>query len=151
MQLWNRLKILLRNLTRRQQVEGDLDDEIRSYQDMLEDEMGRREALLELGGVEQIKEEVRDVRLGATLEAMGTELRQSLRGLRRNPGLSVLGVVMLALGVGASTVVFSIFHAALLRPMPFRESDRLVQLWETRLDRGFTQASFTQPKKRSSM
>jgi predicted permease len=153
MPLWNRLKTLWRNLARKRMVEDDLDDEIRSYRDMLEDEKARtgadpsvaqREALLELGGVEQIKEEVRDVRLGATLEAMGAELRQSLRGLRRNPGLTVLGAMMLALGIGASTVVFSIFHAALLRPLPFRDSDRVVQLWETRLDRGFTQASLTQ-------
>ena len=50
--------------------------------------MARREARLELGGAAQIQEEVRDVRLGATLQAMGTELRQSLRGLRRNPGLT---------------------------------------------------------------
>ena len=153
MPLWIRFNTLWRNIARKRMVEDDLDDEIRSYRDMLEDEKAcagadpcaaRREALLELGGVEQVKEGVRDVRLGATLEAMGAELRQSLRGLRRNPGLTVLGAAMLALGIGASTLVFSIFHAALLRPLPFRDSDRLVQLWETRLDRGFNQASFTQ-------
>jgi hypothetical protein len=153
MPLWNWLKTLWRNLARKRMVEDDLDDEIRAYQDMLEDEkaragadpcVARREALIELGGVEHIKEEVRDVRLGATLEAMRTELRQSLRGLRRNPGLTVLGAVMVALGIGASTVVFSIFHAALLQPLPFRDSDRVVQLWETRLDRGFSQMTFTQ-------
>src|SRR5258707_210171 len=114
----HRIKTLWRNLKRRQRVEEELDEEIRSYQAMLEDEKtraganppaARREALLELGGAEQIKEQVRDVRLGSTLDSIGAELRQSLRGLRRNPALTAMGAIMLALGMGASTVVFSIF------------------------------------------
>lgn len=153
MPVWPRMKTLWRNVARKESVECDLADELRSYRDMLEDEkvdsgadaqVARREALLELGGVEQIKEEVRDVRVGATLQAAGVELRQSLRGLRRNPGLTILGILMLALGIGASTVVFSIFQAALLKPLPFRDSDRLVQIWETRLNRGIDHASFSE-------
>lgn len=149
----HRLKTLWRNLARKRIVEDDLNDEIRSYREMLEDEkvrsgadaiVARREALLELGGAEQIKEEVRNIRLGATLEAIGAELRQSLRGLRRNPGLTVPATVMLALGMGASTVVFSIFYAALVQPLPFRNAERLVQLTETRLERGIDEASFTE-------
>ena len=148
MQLWHRLKTLWRNVSRKQRVEKELDDEIHSYREMLEDEKARtsadpgtarREALLELGGAEQIKEAVRDVRLGVTLEAMAAELRQSWRGLRRNPGLTILGTLMLALGMGASTIVFSIFYSALLRPLPFRDSDRLVQISETRHPRGIEQ------------
>src|SRR5579863_8106598 len=108
MPLWTRLETLWRNLVRRQKVEDDLTDEIRSYQEMLEDEkartgvdpkVARREALLDLGGAEQIKENVRDVRLGATLSQIVAELRQSLRGLQRNPGLTILGASMLALGM----------------------------------------------------
>src|SRR5215471_19718660 len=124
-----RLQTLWRNLTRRQTVDSDLDDEIRSYREMLEDDKistgadpraARREASLELGGADQIKEEVRDIRMGATLSAIGAELRQSWRGLRRNPGLTFLGAALLSLGMAASIVVFSIFHSALLRPLPFR-------------------------------
>ena len=153
MPLWHRMKTLWRNLARRRQVEADLDEEIRSYQSMLEDEKtragahpraARREALLELGGAEQIKEEVRDIRLGSGLDSIGAELRQSLRALRRNPGLTAVGAIMLALGMGASTVVFSVFYAALLRPLPFRDADRVVQLWETRQDQSWSQASFTE-------
>jgi tetratricopeptide (TPR) repeat protein len=79
-----KFKALWRNLTRKQNVEGDLDAEIRSYRQLLEDEnvragadsqAARREAMLELGGVEQIKEEVRDIRAGVRLEAIWTELR----------------------------------------------------------------------------
>jgi putative ABC transport system permease protein len=151
--MWHRIQSLWRNLARRQRVEQDLDAEIRSYQAMLEDEktrsgasarVARREALLELGGAERIKEQVRDVRLGSTLEAMATELRQSLRGLRRNPALTAVGVIMLALGMGASTVVFSIFYAALVQPLPFRDADRVVELSETRLARGIDRANFTE-------
>jgi putative ABC transport system permease protein len=153
MLIWHRLKTLWRNLTRKQRVEGDLDAEIRSYQELLEDEktgagaapaQARREALLELGGAEQIKEEVRDIRLGAGLEAIWTELRQSFRGLHRNPGMSFIVVGILALGMGASTAVFSIFQSALLKPLPFRDSGRVVELAETRLDRGMDQVAFTE-------
>lgn len=153
MPVWNRIAAFWRNLARRERVENDLGDEIRAYREILEDEKvragvdpetARREALLELGGVEQIKEEVRDVRLGSSLEGIWTEIRQSVRALRRNPGLTVLGTAMLALGMGASTVVFSIFQAALLQPLPFRDPTRLVQLWETRLYRGIDQASVSE-------
>jgi predicted permease len=148
-----RLLTLWRNLTQRPRLEDDLDREIRSYQSLLEDEKtrtgadprsARREALLELGGREQIKEEVRDVRLGATFLSMAAELRQSLRGLRRNPAMSFLAILMLGLGIGAGTVVFGVFYSVLVRPMPFRDPDRLVELWETRLDRGMNQVSFTE-------
>jgi putative ABC transport system permease protein len=153
MQCWHQLRTLWRNVSRRRAIEEDLDAEIRSYQEILEDEKARtnanpetarREALLELGGTEQIKEAVRDVRLGVTLDEIAAELRQSWRGLRRNPGLTILGTLMLALGMGASTAVFSIFYSALLRPLPFRDSSRLVQISETRLARGIDRAAFTE-------
>jgi len=149
---WHRMKMLWRNLARKREVSADLDEEIRAYQAMLEDEhlqagadlaTARRLALLETGGAQQIKEEVSDIRLGVTLETVASELRQSLRGLRRNPSLTLLAILMLALGMGASITVFSIFQAALLQPMPFREPDRLVELWETRLARNIDRSSFS--------
>jgi putative ABC transport system permease protein len=152
MRFWRRLNALWRNFARKQKVEADLEAELRSYQGMLEDEkaaegasrdQARREAILELGGAEQIKEGVRDIRFGTRLEAIGTELRQSLRGLRRNAGLSTVVVAVLALGMGASTVVFSIFQSA-LKPLPFRDAERAVQLVETRLDRGMNEIDFSQ-------
>jgi putative ABC transport system permease protein len=139
------MRMLWRNLARRRRVEEDLDEELRSYRAMLEDEgLSRREALMEMDGMERIKEEVRDVRLGATLGQMAAELRQSLRGLRRNPGLTVVGTAMLALGMGASTVVFSIFYSALMQPLPFRDVGRVVELAETRLARGIGEAAFSE-------
>src|SRR5262245_49059579 len=72
------------------------------------------------------------------------DIRHGMRGLRRNPGLAILATVTLSLGMAASVVVFSIFQATLLRPLPFRDADRVVELWETRQDRGINQASFTE-------
>ncbi len=153
MSLWHRIKTLSRNLAHKRMLDDDLDAEVRSYQGMLEDEKqrdgadastARREAVLEMGGLDQIKENVRDARAGAVLEGMAAELRQSLRGLRRNPSLTILGTLMLALGMGASTIVFSIFYAALVAPLPFREPARLVDIWETRHQRGIEQASFSE-------
>jgi putative ABC transport system permease protein len=153
MPIWHRFKTLWRNLARKQDVESELDAEIRSCQEMLEDEKisagvepgaARRHALLQVGGAAQIKEEVRDVRLGVRLEAIWTELRQSLRGLRRNPALTMVIAGILTLGIATSTVVFSIFQAALLKPLPFRGADRVVQLSETRLERGIDRTDFSE-------
>ena len=149
----HRLRSIWRNLFRKHAVESTLDDEIRSYLQLLVDEKiaagsdletARREAAIELGAIEMIKEQVRDIRRGALLEGLWTELRQSIRALRHNPGMSGMCALMLALGIGASTTIFSVFEAALLRPLPFRDAGRLIELFETRLDRGMDQVAFAE-------
>jgi putative ABC transport system permease protein len=151
--MWHRLRTLWRNLTHKQTVEDDLTRELHSYQTMLADEKSGsgldpsaalRAARLEMEGLEQIKENVRDVRLGVAIETFFSELRQSLRSLIRNKDLSILCTAMLALGIGATTVVFSIFYAALVQPLPFRDPDHLVELRESRLSRGIDAAAFTE-------
>ncbi len=148
-----RVKALWQNLFRRREVEQDLSDEMESFEQLLVDENtrrglsageARREARLEIGGAEQVKEAVRDVRIGSLLNNLGAEMRQTLRALGRNPGLTWLSIGMLALGIAGSVSVFSIFYSALLRPLPFAEPDRLVELHETRLRRGVDQASFAE-------
>ena len=106
MPMWQKLNRLWRNLARKQKVEGDLDAELRSYREMLEDEKARagadartarREAMLELGGVEQIKEEVRDIRIGVLSpvvrqrEATARQLvvRDLHRPERRDPPITI--------------------------------------------------------------
>ena len=149
----HRLRTLWRNLTRKQVVDDDLNQELRSYQAMLVDEKARagidtstalRAARLEMQGLEQIKENVRDIRLGVTIETFFSELRQSLRGLSRNKDLSILCGMMLALGIGATTLVFSIFYAALVQPLPFRDPDRLLEMKESRLNFGIDKAAFSE-------
>ena len=62
---------------------------------------------------------------------MLADLRFSLRSLRRNPGFTALAVLTLALGIGATTAIYAVVDAVMLRPLPFPEADRLVQVWET--------------------
>ena len=148
-----RLRAIWRNLVHKDAADRLLDEEIRSYKQLLEDEKTaagedskttRREIGIELGGIEVIKDQVRDIRRGALLEGLWAELRQSIRALRRNTGMTAMCALMLALGIGASTTIFSVFEAALLRPLPFRNMDRLVELFETRLDRGMSQVSLSE-------
>jgi predicted permease len=146
------LKILWRNLFRKSQLDEDLSAELASFTDLLTDEkinaglsgdVARRRALLEIGGIEQVKEQVRDVRRGSFVETILRDMQQSARSLRRSPGLTILAIGTLALGLGATTLIFSVFYSVLLQPLPFQNPERLVQLWETRVGTEFTQASFS--------
>jgi hypothetical protein len=81
----------------------------------------------------------RDVR-ARWLSDLSRDTRFALRTLRHNPALTVAAIMTLAVGIGANTAIFSTLHAVVLRPLPFRDSDRLVMLYETNPERGWTQA-----------
>jgi putative ABC transport system permease protein len=93
-------------------------------------EEARRRAHLQLGGVAQTTERVRDRRGLPPLENLGRDLRFGLRLLLRNPAFTAVAVLTLALGIGANTAIFSLVHQLLLRPLPFPDGERLVMLWE---------------------
>jgi predicted permease len=121
----SRLASLWRNLTRRADVERDLDDELRATLETLTAEKigrgmdpagARRAATLELGGVESIKEQVRHARSGASLESVFQDLRYAVRLLVRNPLFTLTAALSLAIGIGATTSIFSVANGMLLRP-----------------------------------
>jgi hypothetical protein len=80
--------------------------------------------------LEQVKARVRVVRMGQTLETIRQDLRYGARMLSKNPGFTLIAVFSIALGIGATTAVFSVVDAWLLRPLPFKEPERLIAVWE---------------------
>ncbi|HXF27524.1 MAG TPA: ABC transporter permease, partial [Bryobacteraceae bacterium] len=96
----------------------------------LSPEEARREAILEFGGEQQLREELRDVYRIATFENILANLKYAVRFIRRSPSFSATVIVTLALGIGANTAVFSAIDAVLLRPLPFPNAERLMVLHE---------------------
>ena len=85
----------------------------------------RRRARLKLGGPDAVAEAYRDEQRLGWLENLGKDLRYGLRSVRRNPGLSTVGIGTLALGIGANLAIFSLVNAMLIRPLPFRDAEAL--------------------------
>jgi predicted permease len=128
---------LIRNLFRRAQVEQELDDEMSSWVEMRADEheargLSRdaavRAARLDTGGVEQLKEEVRDVRFGAWLELLWRDVRFAARTLLHSPGVTAVVVLSLGLAIGANTAIFSMVNALLMKSLPVDRPEQLVLL-----------------------
>ena len=137
------LSSLFRGLFRKPRLEQHLDEELRFHVDMqseanlrkgMSPDEARRRALIDLGGVEPVKEEVRRIRAGAWLETLWRDLIFGVRMLRRNPGFTTVAVLTLALAIGANTALFSVVYAVQLRGLPYPESDRIMMLWEKSRD-----------------
>jgi hypothetical protein len=127
MPMFPRVMSLPRNLLRKQRNDHDLDEEVRGYAEMLAEEKqrsgltpaeARRQARIELVGVEQMKERVREVRAGEWLESLLEDARYGLRILRKNPGFTAVAILSLALGIVAALGVTRLLGSLLFDMRP---------------------------------
>lgn len=133
----SRIRSLCRNLFWRKKVEQDLSDELTQAFEFLVDAKirdgaspseARRLATIELGGVEQLKEEIREFRAGYSLDVLFQDLRFGLRMLLKTPGFTIVAIATLGLSIGANTAIFSLVNGVLLLPLPFPGAERIVFL-----------------------
>jgi macrolide transport system ATP-binding/permease protein len=143
MPLFVKARSFLRNVFYSRRVDADLDQEVHAHLELLVEEKmragmpaseARRAARIELGGVEQVKEQVRDSRTGAFLDSLVQDFRFAIRSLRRTAGLTAFVVVTLALGIGMTSATFSMVDALIFRPYPVPHPGNVVSLAGTMHD-----------------
>jgi len=136
----SRLRALWNNVFRRKQLDRDLDEELQAYLELASAEKMRegvspeeayRDARLDTGGVEQVKESVREVRAGVWLDSLVRDFRYGLRALAKNPAFTLIAVATLALGIGANTAMFTLLDQVVLRLLPVRDPERVVIVRES--------------------
>ena len=129
----------LRSLFRRKQVDRELDEELNGFLEMAAEEkmkqgMSRKDALravrLERGSPEVTKEVVRSAGWESFVETLWQDVRFGLRTLSKNPTFAAIVILTLALGIGASTAIFSVVDAVLLRALPYPSPEKIMRVWE---------------------
>src|SRR5262245_28473500 len=140
----------VRTIFRRARMERELDAELAFHLDMLAAEYARqgmppdrarREALQLFGGVDHIKDDVRDTWLTRLVETIGQDARYGARSLRKHAGYAIAVIATMALGIGANSAIFSVVNAVVLRPLPYERGEDILLLRQSRTtsqDRGFS-------------
>lgn len=154
MPLLRRIAFRLRALTRSRKAEAELDEELRFHLDQLVEAnlargMGPRQAraaaLRAFGGVEQAKENCRDAWRVRVLQDFVRDLGYGWRAFLQRPRASLLIVALLAMGIGLTTTVYTLFDAVALKPLPFEKSEQLAFVWQRNHERGYTQFALSLP------
>ena len=139
MRWFHLVAIKLAMLVRRRKAGAQLEDELRFHLDQLVEENiaagmppndARMSALQQLGGAARFQEECRDMRHVNFIDDFLRDLAYTGRNLRRSPGFAALAILIMAIGIGANTAVFSIVDAVVLQPLTYRESERLFVIHE---------------------
>jgi putative ABC transport system permease protein len=145
----------LRTLFRQSSLDRDLDEELRDFAEALGDRKiatgveppaARAAARRELGDLALVKADVRAARVGHAIETTVWDARYTLRALAKAPGFTVAAVLTLALGIGATSAIFSIVRAMLMAPLPYRDSSRLVFVWSDMSAIGYPRAPLSAPE-----
>jgi predicted permease len=151
----DRIRSALRHLRRGREADRELDAELQAYVELRADENvaagaspeeARRRALAEMGGLEPVKEAVREARAGGWLADLGRDVARAGRSLRRTPGLLAVVVLTLGLGVGANTAIFGAASATLLEPLPYAAPDRLFFVWSDLEQAGYIRGPLSGPE-----
>jgi predicted permease len=133
--------IFLKRWFRRDKWEREMGDELRFHVEQqtaanvaagMPREEARRQAMLQFGGAEAVKEDCREQRSGFWLETLWSDMRYGVRMMARAPGFTIVATLTLALGIGANTAIFSVVNGVLLNPLPFPQPEQLVSLSESK-------------------
>ena len=136
----SRLRALWNNVFRRKQLDRDLDEELQAYVELVsaerlqtgvDSDLAHRDARREMGGVEQVKQNVREVRAGVWLDRLVLDVQYGIRTLAKNPAFTLVAMATLALGIGANTAMFSLLDQVVLRLLPVSHPERVVIVRET--------------------
>lgn len=150
----NRFRALWNSVFRKDQFNRDLDEELHAYVELVSAEKVRsgmsldeayRQTRREMGGVDQVRQRVRDIRAGALVEMLAQDVRYGLRTLAKSPAFSLLVIATLALGIGANAAIFSVIDAVLLEPLPYIHPGQLVFMSESEPKAGVSGAGMSWP------